>query len=134
MTRISFKWEGMDELTAGLDSIATNTKTVLEAALMGPAATVGERRMKEAAPKDTGQLAARTQTTIVSDTDIEWRSDVPYAGYQDFGTARQPGTPYFRSSIVAVKRLIERRAPVRLEASMSRVLTSGGRWNPRRLI
>lgn len=130
----TIEWEGLDELEAGLASVARGAETVIESGLMFPAATIGERMMKRNAPVDTGQLQARTQTTQVSATDIEWRSDVPYAGYQDFGTARQPGKPFFRSSIVSVAHLIIRRAPTRIERSISRVLSSGGIWNPRRLI
>ncbi len=131
---MSFEWEGIDELDQALASIASGAETVLESGLLSEAGTLGERMMKAAAPVDTGQLQNRTQVTRVAPADVEWRSDVPYAGYQDFGTARQPGRPYFRSSIVAVGRLITRRSPTLLQRSLARVLRSGGVWNPRKLI
>lgn len=131
---MSIKWEGLDELEKGLNSVANGFDKGIKQGLMEPAASIGEQMMKRHAPIDTGDLKASTSTTRITRSTIVWRSKVPYAGYQDFGTARQPGTPYFRSSIISLVRLMRRRSPARLRSSLGKTLRSGNPWDPKGLI
>ena len=91
---------------------------------------------QQAAPVDTGQLKARTAVTYVGGTAAraEGRvvSDVPYAGFVNFGTAHVAPRPYFTDGMTAAEELATTfGAP--LGAQIARAVESGGVWNPRRV-
>ena len=91
---------------------------------------------KRTAPVDTGQLRART--TLVSVRDMGSRaeatvqSDVPYAGFVEYGTRYQAPNPYFRRGRDQAAAEVDR-IGVRLQSQLRRALVSGGSWNPRNL-
>ena len=91
---------------------------------------------KLTAPVDTGQLRART--TLVSVRDMGSRaeatvqSDVPYAGFVEYGTRYQAPNPYFRRGRDQAAAEVDR-IGVRLQSQLRRALVSGGSWNPRNL-
>ena len=89
------------------------------------------------APVDTGQLRARIAVQSLSGTSARASavvvSDVPYAGFVEFGTARHTPQPYFRKGRDAAEDVVEK-VGGRLATEISRALESGGSWNPRRLV
>ena len=88
------------------------------------------------APVDTGQLRARINVTSIQDrgrsAEATIQSDVPYAGFVEYGTRYQSPNPYFRRGRDRAEREVGR-VGVRLESELRRALTSGGSWNPRSL-
>lgn len=89
------------------------------------------------APVDTGQLKARINVTSIQDrgrhAEATLQSDVPYAGFVEYGTRYQSPNPYFRRGRDQAAREVSR-VGVRLETELRRALTSGGVWNPRSLL
>lgn len=92
---------------------------------------------KARAPVDTGQLKARTAVAMVGGSrgraDAEVVSDVPYAGFVEFGTAFVAPNPYFRAGMDAAEELAAELGG-RVATEVSRAIESGGSWSPRRLL
>ena len=67
---------------------------------------------KRRAPVDTGQLRARTAVRSISAAGVSAEatviSDVPYAGFQEYGTRYQAPRPYFRDGRDAAGRAADK--------------------------
>lgn len=89
------------------------------------------------APVDTGQLRARTAVESVSGARTRGTgtvvSDVPYAGFQEYGTRFQSPRPFFRAGRDEATREAGR-VGVGIGTQLRRVLDSGGVWDPRSLL
>jgi len=89
------------------------------------------------APVDTGQLRARINVTSIRDmgnrAEATIQSDVPYAGFVEWGTRYQRPQPYFRPGRDKAAAEVDRFG-VKMGSAMARALQSGGSWNPRSLI
>ena len=88
------------------------------------------------APVDTGQLKARINVKSVRDmgsrSEAVIQSDVPYAGFVEYGTRYQAPNPYFRRGRTQAEAEVGR-VGVKLQSQLARVLDSGGVWSPRSL-
>lgn len=86
---------------------------------------------------DTGQQRARTNVTMVSGSGVmgvaELHQDVPYAGFQEYGTRYVAPRPAFRDGRDAA--VVEAaKYGARIETQLQRSLDSGGSWSPRNLV
>ncbi len=82
--------------TAQLDALIARMEKV--DALIERYAGLVEAAAKRFAPVDTGALRDNIRTELHG-MSAEIISDVPYAVYQEYGTARQPGTPFMRPAM-----------------------------------
>ena len=92
--------QGLSEVKANLRKLVTLSKEgATDVAMQG--ALVFERGAKGRAPVDTGKL--RTSITSQPDDNEAGLAHVftntDYALHQEFGTARQSGTPFFRPTM-----------------------------------
>jgi hypothetical protein len=87
-------------------------------------------------PVDTGQTKARTVVKSVQAqgkrATAEVVSDTPYAGFIDRGTSTVPPRPYWRQGMAAAERQAADLGG-QIEREVSRLVESGGVWNPRAL-
>lgn len=71
-----------------------------------------ENHASDYAPVDTGRLQNSIEHHPEGDDTMVVQTDVEYSVYQELGTSRQKGTPYFRPSannhLAEYKALIER--------------------------
>jgi HK97 gp10 family phage protein len=85
------------------------------------------------APVDTGQLRARINVTSITESgsraEATIQSDVPYAGFNEYGTRYMPPHPYFRPGRDKAAGEVGRFG-VQMQSAMARVLDSGGSWSP----
>lgn len=87
------------------------------------------------APVDTGQLRARINVTSISGgnwASATIQSDVPYAGFVEYGTRYQAPNPYFRKGQDRARFEVDA-VGGKFAAQVRRALSSGGSWNPRNL-
>ena len=86
--------------------------------LVREAAGIAETTAKEHVAVDTGNLRGSIRTTVRNDSAEVW-TDVEYAEEQEYGTAKQSGTPYMRPGAAAAQRFLReqglRRAAAELE-------------------
>lgn len=91
---------------------------------------------KSRAPVDTGQLKARTTITGLTGNGTTAtatnQSDVPYAGFVEYGTRHMAAQPYFRPGMEHAKRVAEA-AGGKIGTQIARNIESGGVWNPKGL-
>ena len=124
----------LDRAARGLAAIA---REGLAVPIVEGLADIWVDRSQARAPVDTGQLKARTAVAHVGGSKAsavaEVVSDVPYAGYVEFGTAFVAPNPYFRAGLNAAEQATEALGG-RLATQVEAALKSGGSWNPRRLI
>lgn len=126
-----------DELAATARALARVASDPGALEIADHLAKVWQDEAARRAPVDTGQLRARTQVESVSGARTRGTativSDVPYAGFQEYGTRFQPPQPYFRAGRDEAGREADRLG-VGIETQLRRVLDSGGVWNPRSLL
>lgn len=73
-----------------------------------------KRNMDNEVPVDTGNLKAHNSYKV-STNSIIFENNCEYAGYQEFGTRKQKGKPFFRKAvenhITAISNIFERNIP-----------------------
>lgn len=88
------EWHGLEQMELALGKAAERHKDEIEASLKNHT----ERLKKEAiakAPEDTGFLKEQI-TTSYGNMEGTVTDGASYAGYQEYGTRFQPGTPHMR--------------------------------------
>lgn len=98
MSEFRTEVEGDELLRATLGRVADNLDNLTEAGQAGGREV--QRRAQSAAPKETGALA-RSIRAEATGTEITVGTPVPYAGFQEYGTATVPASPYLRPALEA---------------------------------
>lgn len=127
----------LDDLLSELDEIADRFDALGRAPVAKDIATALAdewiRVARNVVGVDTGQLKARTRIVSITGTpghaEAILEADTPYAGYHNYGTWRTPPNRFWTYGADAAE-LLSRRLGAPLQAEVSRVLKSGGVWNP----
>lgn len=88
------EWHGLEELTINLGRASNRQKQLIQASLMNNTEEMKNLAVSKA-PEDTGFLKSQITTSYapLEGTVIDGAN---YAGYQEYGTRFQSGTPHMR--------------------------------------
>lgn len=98
MSEFTATVEGDAALAATLGRVADNLDNLTEAGQVGGRAV--QQRAASAAPTDTGALSRSIRAEATGST-ITVGTPIPYAPYQEYGTATVPASPYLRPALEA---------------------------------
>ncbi len=94
-TKIAVQWTGKGELESVLKKALFESEKAVSASLKNHAELM-KVSAKAHAPVDTGALKENITASYQGKLSAEIRSGVGYAGFQEFGTRYQGGTPHIR--------------------------------------
>lgn len=98
---VKIKWHGIEKLTTTISNAHPNAvKQSLE--VLKNNGERGKAVAKKKAPVDTSFLKNHITTTYQG-MEAHIHAEPGYAGYQEFGTRYQPGTPFMRPMIQEVQ-------------------------------
>jgi hypothetical protein len=124
----------LDAFITALNTIGSSGADELGGMMIEDAAMIWVDVAQEHAPRDTGQLIARTAIATISDTAATIVVDVPYASEQEYGTRTGvPAVGYFRAGEVAAQQAIIG-AGFAYQTAVEEMLESGGHPRPRTLL
>ncbi|WP_438467807.1 HK97-gp10 family putative phage morphogenesis protein [Streptococcus pluranimalium] len=94
MAKVDIEWRGLERLTATISNAHPKavTQSLQVVKNMGEK---GKSVSKRLAPVDTSFLK-KSITTSYQGMEAHIKSGASYAGYQEYGTRYQPGTPHIR--------------------------------------
>ena len=101
---VSITITGVVEAVDSLTKIRTKLPDACEEGLTKIANDIIIKEAKRIVPVDTGRLRDSIKVDSTSPTEVKGGTDVFYAGFVEFGTARQRSQPYFRPAIDKGKR------------------------------
>lgn len=101
---VGFKidWNGLERLTVTLKRSSSRTETLAGQVVRNnteKVKTIGQTK----APVDTKFLKGQIKSSYPSKLEGRVKSAAFYAGYQEYGTRFQPGTPHIRPAIQEVE-------------------------------
>ncbi|MFU2205248.1 HK97-gp10 family putative phage morphogenesis protein [Streptococcus pluranimalium] len=98
---MSVKWQGMEKLTATISN--AHPKAVEQSVkVVKNMGEKGKSISKQLAPVDTSFLK-KSITSSYQGMEAHITSGAGYAGYQEYGTRFQPGTPHIRPMIEKIE-------------------------------
>lgn len=95
MSNVTIEWTGMDELQRTLKRAVHKSPDLVNKVIQNNAQEL-QKTAKEYAPKDTRFLMENINVEYPRNLRADIKSGASYAGFQEYGTRFQPGTPHMR--------------------------------------
>lgn len=111
--------EGVSRLSGKLNTIATQTPSIVQTSLLAGAQPVVNAAKRDV-PKLTGNLSRSLHAEATGDKEVTVGTDVEYAGYVEMGTSRMQGRPYLRPALAENQKEVVSR----VQASYKKLLQS----------
>lgn len=106
MARVDIQWNGLDELGAVMQRALQQSETQVGQVIYNNTEQMG-KKARDFAPTDTYFLQNSIESRRISQLTGEVESGAGYAGFQEWGTRYQPGTPHVRPAFDAQVPILE---------------------------